>query len=90
MCLTLLEVCLKKLKFKDHINIICMLIKLLLTSIQRQRQEKSRRPNDTKGQATEEEIITKLLKSISELLSELPSSTSSFYKSDTLMRELEV
>lgn len=67
-----------------------MLIKLLLTSIQRERKEKSRRPNDTKGQATEEEIITKMLKNLrSKFLSELPSSVSNF-KTDTLMRELEV
>ena len=91
MCLTLLEVCLKKLNFKDHIDIICMLIKLLLTSIQRERQEKSRRLNETKGEATEEEIITKMLKTLrSKLLSELPSSMRSFLKTDALMRELEV
>ena len=70
---------------------ICMLIKLVLTSIQKQRPEMARRHDNLERQAKEEEVINKLLKILrSSLMSELPPSMSRYYKSDVLLRELGV
>lgn len=91
MCGKLLEVCLKTLFFRYDIKIICMLIKLVLTSIQRQQQEMVRRQDGTHRQAKEGEIMSGLLKILgSKLTHDLQSTMSNFYKDEKLLEELEV
>ena len=87
MCLKLLEICLKQLTFWEHTKVNCLLIKLLLTSIQRQVGRSDGEERETK----EENLIKKLLKLLkSSLRIALPPSMSNYYKSDILLRELEV
>ncbi len=91
MCSKLVETFLKNLNFRDHLDVICRAIKLLLTSIQRQRRETVGRPDEEKRQAVESDTINKLLKSLrSTLVADLAPSMSSYYKSDSFARELEV
>ena len=91
MCLKLLETCLKELKFRDDLETICMLIKLLLTSIQRQRQQIARSSDDKEREKKEREVLSELLNILKKrLLIELPSSMERYYKSELLLRELEV
>ena len=91
MCLKLLEVCLKQLNFRHQIEVICNLVKLLLTSIQRQRQEKVKRADNMERQGKEEEIINNMLKILrGKLMNELPPTMSNNYQSESFLRELRV
>jgi len=67
-----------------------MLIKLLLTSIQRQRQEMLGRSDAEERQAKEEDLMQNLLRILkSSLTSNLPTRMCNHYESDRLLRELE-
>ena len=91
MCGKLLEVCLHKLTFRRHIKIICNLIKLVLTSIQRRQQEMAGRQEDTDPKVIEEGSLSRLLKILGhQLTHELPGTMPSYYKNEELLKELEV
>ena len=91
MCSKLVELFLKKLNFRDHLDVICRAIKLLLTSIQRQRRETVGKPDEEKRQAMESDTINKLLRILrSTLVIDLSPTMSPYYKSDSFARELEV
>lgn len=94
VCLRLLETCFEELTLREHLELICLLIKLLLTSIQRQRIETTRLPDDTEYQeqlVKETEIIQKLLKTLrTKLTTEFSSTMSNYYQSEFLLRELSV
>ena len=91
ICLKLLETCLKRLTFRDHLETICMLIRLLFTSIQRQRHHMASMGGDNGGEIKEDEVFNKLLRVVRDhLISDLPSTMSSYYRSNILQKELEV
>lgn len=91
MCLKLLEICVKKLNFREQLETVCLLIRLLLTSIKCQRKQGAERSSEEENQAKEEEVIKKLLKILrNELMNGLPPSMSNYYKSESLLRELQV
>lgn len=91
ICLKLLETCLKRLTFRDHLETICMLIRLLFTSMQRQRHQIASMGGDNVAEIKEDEVFSKLLKIVRDhLMSDLLQTMSCYYRSDTLQKELEV
>lgn len=91
VCLQLVEVFLKKLNFRDHVEVICQTIKLLFTCLYAHRREFEENPGQEKIQKNESIVINKLLKSLRDRLSkDLGKEMSSYYKSDNLARELSV
>ena len=92
MCLQLVEICLKKLNFRDHLDDICQAIKLLLTSILIQRRELEGWPNQETKQTNESNAIDVVLSGIrNRLTNDLFPNMSSYQESDLdLGRELKV
>lgn len=91
ICLKLLEICVKKLNFRDQLEIVCLLIRLLLTSIQRQRKGMAESSSEVENKTEEGAVINKLLKILrNELMCVLPPSMNYHYRSDSLLRELQV
>lgn len=68
-----------------------MLIRLLFTSMQRQRHQIASMDSDNVAEIKEDEVFSKLLKIVRDhLMSGLPQTMSCYYRSDTLQKELEV
>ena len=87
-----MEICLKDLTLRtEQLEVICLVIKLLLTSIQRQRKQKGRSPSDQEHQAKEGEVISQLLKFLKpKLRRELYPKMPCYYESKVLETELQV
>lgn len=91
ICLKLLETCFKRLTFRDHLETICMLIRLLFTSMQRHRHQIATMGGDNVAEIKEDEVFSKLLKIVRDhLMRDLPQTMSCYYRSDILQKELEV
>ena len=91
VCLRLLEICVKRLNFRDQLEIVCLLIRLLLTSIQRQRKGIAESSSDVENKTEEGAVINRLLKILRDkLMNVLPSSMAYYYRSESLLRELQV
>ena len=91
ICLKLVEICVKKLNFRDQLEIVCLLIRLLLTSIQRQRKGMAESSSEVENKTEEGAVINKLWKILrNELMCVLPPSMNYHYRSDSLLRELQV
>ena len=72
-------------------EVICVVIKLLLTSIQRQRKQMARSPSDQEYQVKEGEVISQLLKFLKpKLRRELSAKMACYYESKVLLTELQV
>ena len=68
-----------------------MLIRLLFTSMQRQRHQIASMDSDNVAEIKEDEVFSKLLKIVRDhVMSDLPQTMSCYYRSDTLQKELEV
>lgn len=91
VCLRLLEICVKRLNFRDQLEIVCLLIRLLLTSIQRQRKGIAESSSEVENKTEEGAVINRLLKILRDkLMNVLPSSMAYYYRSESLLRELQV
>ena len=91
ICTRLLETCLKKLTIHDNLNCICQVIKLLLASICRQRQEVDESADQEKRQINESDAIKALIASLKERLrTDLPFNMDPHYTGDYLVNELLV
>lgn len=91
MCLKLVEICLKKSTLKDNLDVICQAIKLLFTSICRQRREVNESVDQDKRQDSEENSISQLLMSLrTRIVNDLFPTMSSYDGSESLRRELLV
>lgn len=91
VCLRLLEICVKRLNFRDQLEIVCLLIRLLLTSIQRQRKGIAESSSEVENKTEEGTVINRLLKILRDkLMNVLPSSMAYYYRSESLLRELQV
>lgn len=91
LCLKLVEICLKKSTLKDNLDVICQAIKLLFTSICRQRGEVNESVDQDKRQDSEENSISQLLTSLrTRIVSDLFPTMSSYDGSESLRRELLV
>lgn len=91
------EVCLDKLNFQDDIDLMCLAIKLLFSSIQRWQSDAIvSQTNDEENKTDEreylkEDCIRKLSeKLVSKLKGALLSDMPDHYRRDALSRELEV
>lgn len=84
-------ICLKKLTLKDNLEVICQAIKLLFTSICRQRREVNESVDKDKRQESEKNSISQLLMNLrTRLASDLSPTMSTEYRSESLERELLV
>lgn len=91
VCIRLLEICVKRLNFRDQLEIVCLLIRLLLTSIQRQRKAIAESSSEVENKTEEGAVINRLLKILRDkLMNVLPSSMTYYYRSESLLRELQV
>lgn len=90
-CLKLLEICLKDLTLRsEQLEVICVLIRLLLTSIQRQRKQMARSPSDQEYQAKEGKVISQLLEFLKAKLGGELSKMACYNESKVLLTELQV
>ena len=91
-CLKLLDICLKDLTLRsEQLEVICVVIKLLLTSIQRQRKQMARSPSDQEYQAKEGKVISQLLEFLkAKLGGELSAKMACYNESKVLLTELQV
>ncbi len=94
---TLVEVCLEGVHFQDDIDLICLAIKLLFSSIQQWRNiavDTHTDDKEHKSQGTgslEENCVHQLSKKLgSRLKRELHHQMPEYYRSDALSRELKV
>ena len=91
ICLKMLEICVRKLNFRDQLEIVCLLIRSLLTSIKCLRKQVAERSTEEEIQAKEGAVISKLWNILrNDLMNGLSPSMSDNYKSESLLRELQV
>ncbi|PFX19442.1 E3 ubiquitin-protein ligase RNF213 [Stylophora pistillata] len=91
VCSKLVEICLSKLKLGDYLDVICQAIKLLFTSICRQRREVIEGVHQDKRLESEDNSISQLLKDLrTRIVDDLLPSMSVCYRSEPLARELLV
>lgn len=95
--LTVAEVCLDNFSFKEGIDLMCLAIKLLFSSIQQWQNDAidsqtEDEENKTDGRKyLKKEYVRKLTNQVlSKLKSSLSPDMSGYYRSDALSRELEV
>ena len=81
----------KQLNFRDQLEIVCLLIRSLLTSIKCLRKQVAERSSEEEIRAKEGAVISKLWMILrNDLMNGLSSSMSDNYKSGSLLRELQV
>lgn len=81
----------KQLNFRDQLEIVCLLIRSLLTSIKCLRKQVAERSSEEEIQAKEGAVISKLWMILrNDLMNGLSSSMFDNYKSGSLLRELQV
>ena len=81
----------RKLNFRDQLEIVCLLIRSLLTSIKCLRKQVAERSTEEEIQAKEGAVISKLWNILrNDLMNGLSPSMSDNYKSESLLRELQV
>ena len=91
VCLKLLEICVKKLNFREQLETVCLLIRLLLTSIKCQRKQGAERSSEEENQKKEGAVIGELWMILrNDLVNGLPKSTFDYDKSESCLEELQV
>ena len=91
MCTQLVETCLKEWNVRDNLDFICQVIKLLLASICRQRQDVDESVDQDRRQKNESNAIKALLASLrTRLRIDLSPYMPYYYGGDALANELLV
>ena len=81
----------KRLNFRDQLEIVCLLIRSLLTSIKCLRKQVAERSSEEEIQAKEGAVISELWNILrNDLMKGLSLRMSVNYKSESLLRELQV